>query len=164
MPKQIATVCCDRLLLAQFANFIVFCAPSLAELCGNCSTARPLTYATATVVVGARRDFNLSSLSSSSSSSSCRRDEQRNCPWRYTCERQSTAVGRRGSFLTPEKWNAMSFSRHFLLLLPYRLQPLCRTICAREHPQLITGGFCWIGVLLLTMPACWCWKQPAHSD
>ena len=41
------------------------------------------------------------------------------------------------------------------------LRPLYRSTCAIRHLQLRTGGSCWCKVLL---PACPCWRQPAHSD
>jgi len=42
------------------------------------------------------------------------------------------------------------------------LRPVYRSTCvSRMHLQLRTGVFCWCKVLL---PACPCWRQPAHSD
>ena len=41
------------------------------------------------------------------------------------------------------------------------LRPLYTSSCVSRHLQLRTGGFCWCKVLL---PACLCWRQPAHSD
>jgi len=39
------------------------------------------------------------------------------------------------------------------------LRPLYRSTCFSRHLQLRTGRFCWCKVLL---PACPCWRQPAH--
>ena len=41
------------------------------------------------------------------------------------------------------------------------LRKLYRSTCVSWHLQLRTGGFCWCRVLL---PACPCWRQPAHLD
>jgi len=41
------------------------------------------------------------------------------------------------------------------------LQPLYRSTCISQQPQLRTWGFCWSKVLL---PICLCWQQLLHSD
>ena len=40
-------------------------------------------------------------------------------------------------------------------------RPLYKTTCVSRHPQIRTGRFCWLKVLL---PACPCWWQQAHLD